>query len=57
MVSVVSTQLNGMSDVLILPTGHVFMRYDDIVADEVIHFLGNGHFFQPDDSFTNPSGD
>jgi pimeloyl-ACP methyl ester carboxylesterase len=57
MVSVESTQLEGMTDFLTLPTDHVFMRYDNLVADEVIHFLRHGRFFPPHDSLTSPSDD
>ena len=57
MVSVESTQLGGMTDFLILPTDHVFMRYDRDVADEVVYFLRNGRFFTPDTVLTTPARD
>jgi len=43
-VSIESARVEGMTDFLSVPTGHVRIRDDDEVADEVIHFLRVGHF-------------
>ncbi len=44
MVSIESTQLDGMSDFIILPTDHVLMRYDSEVSEQTVHFLKTGQF-------------
>lgn len=43
-VSVWSTRLTGMTDFLLVHTGHVRIRRDDEVADEIVHFLREGRF-------------
>ncbi len=43
-VSVESARVEGMTDFLIVPQGHVQIRRDDRVADEVVHFLRAGRF-------------
>ncbi len=43
-VALENTKLEGMTDFLIVDTGHTFMRYSAEVAAEVIHFLQHGRF-------------
>ncbi len=43
-VSVDATRLPGMTDFLVVRTGHVRIRRDDVVADETVHFLRHGRF-------------
>jgi pimeloyl-ACP methyl ester carboxylesterase len=51
LVSVKSTQIDGMTDFLLVDTSHSMMRYNETVARETIHFLKEGHFSQsPPDS-------
>ncbi|MGE3318380.1 MAG: esterase/lipase family protein [Candidatus Berkiella sp.] len=45
-VSIKSTQLPGMKDHLILPSGHSFMMYNPKVLEQITYFLANGHFFR-----------
>lgn len=49
MVSIESARLEGMSDFIILPTDHVFMRYDSEVSEQTVHFLKTGHFKREND--------
>lgn len=45
LVSVESTKLkNGMTDFIVIETGHSMMRYNDEVAKQTIMFLTNGRF-------------
>ena len=46
MVPVESTRLPGMTDFIVLETGHSMMRYDKDVAIQVIHFLEKGRFLR-----------
>ncbi len=43
-VSTVSTQVNGMTDYLVVPHGHTFIMNQPIVIEQTIHFLGYGAF-------------
>jgi len=43
-VSVESTRVTGMTDFLIVRSGHVQIRRNDEVADETVHFLRYGRF-------------
>lgn len=43
-VSLESARVEGMTDFLAVPMGHVQIRRDDRVADEVVHFLRTGQF-------------
>ena len=43
-VSVDDTRVEGMTDFLIVRTGHVQIRRNDLVADETVHFLRHGRF-------------
>ena len=45
-VSVKSTQIDGMTDFLLVDASHSMMRYNQTVARETIHFLKEGHFSQ-----------
>ncbi|MEM8885967.1 MAG: alpha/beta fold hydrolase [Planctomycetota bacterium] len=38
------TRLPGMTDFMLVPGGHVRMRYDATSAEQVIHFLRTGRF-------------
>lgn len=44
LVTVEATRLEGMSDFIVIRTGHGFMRYDQEVAQQTISFLKNGRF-------------
>jgi pimeloyl-ACP methyl ester carboxylesterase len=44
LVTVEATRLEGMSDFIVIPTGHAFMRYDQEVARQAIRFLKDGRF-------------
>ena len=44
LVTVEATRLEGMSDFIVLSTGHAFMRYDAEVARQTISFLNDGKF-------------
>ena len=44
LVSVESTKIDGMTDFIIIETGHSMMRYDREVADQTIEFIKNGAF-------------
>lgn len=44
MVSVESAKLEGMTDFILVETGHSAMRYDKNVSDYTINFLKNGRF-------------
>ena len=43
-VSVEATKIDGMTDFIIIETGHSMMRYDSEVADQTIEFIKNGVF-------------
>jgi pimeloyl-ACP methyl ester carboxylesterase len=43
-VSVEATKIDGMTDFIIIETGHSMMRYDSEVADQAIEFIKNGMF-------------
>jgi hypothetical protein len=43
-VSVEATKIDGMTDFIIIETGHSMMRYDSEVADQTIEFIKNGQF-------------
>lgn len=43
-VPVDSTKLAQMSDFILVDSSHAFMRYNEVVAQEVIQFLRNGKF-------------
>ncbi len=45
-VSVESTKVEGMKDFVALPTTHPFMMKNEIVIEQVVHFLKNGKFFE-----------
>ena len=44
LVTIDSTRVEGMTDFLVVPTGHAGLRYDEDVARQTIHFLSNGRF-------------
>jgi len=44
LVSVESTKVSGMSDFILVETGHSMMRYNEEVANQAIYFLKHGHF-------------
>jgi len=44
LVSVEATKIDGMTDFIIIETGHSRMRYDSEVADQTIEFIKNGEF-------------
>ncbi len=44
LVTVEATRLEGMSDFIVIRTGHTFMRYDRDVARQTINFLNEGEF-------------
>jgi len=44
LVSVEATKIDGMTDFIIIETGHSMMRYDSEVADQTIEFIKNGVF-------------
>jgi pimeloyl-ACP methyl ester carboxylesterase len=44
LVTVEATRLDGMSDFIVIRTGHAFMRYDPEVARQTISFLNEGKF-------------
>ncbi|MHC4410431.1 MAG: esterase/lipase family protein [Planctomycetota bacterium] len=44
LVPIESARFDGMKDFLLVPTEHVWMRYDADTADQVIHFLQHGEF-------------
>ncbi len=46
LVPVEATKLEGMSDFLVVRTGHAFMRYDDEVARQTVAFLKDGAFLR-----------
>jgi pimeloyl-ACP methyl ester carboxylesterase len=43
-VSLASTQVEGMKDFVALPVSHALMMRNDVVIDQVKHFLRNGRF-------------
>jgi len=44
LVSVEATKIDGMTDFIIIETGHSMMRYNSEVADQTIEFIKNGAF-------------
>lgn len=44
LVSIEATKLKGMSDFVIIKSGHTMMRYNEKVALQAISFLRNGYF-------------
>ena len=48
LVSIEATKLKGMSDFVLINTGHSMMRYNEEVAIQAISFLRNGHFNKAD---------
>ena len=46
LVPVESTKLEGMSDFIVVETGHAFMRYDEEVARQTVAFLWDGAFLR-----------
>jgi hypothetical protein len=44
LVSIEATKIDGMTDFIIIETGHSMMRYDREVADQTIEFIKNGVF-------------
>jgi len=44
LVSVEATKIDGMTDFIIIETGHSMMRYDSEVAEQTIEFIKNGAF-------------
>lgn len=44
LVSVEATKIDGMTDFIIIKTGHSRMRYDSAVAEQTIEFIKNGAF-------------
>jgi pimeloyl-ACP methyl ester carboxylesterase len=46
LVSVESTKLEGMTDFVVVQTGHSAMRYSSAVANQVVSFLKNGRFLE-----------
>ncbi len=54
LVTVEATRLEGMSDFIVLRTGHTFMRYDPEVARQTISFLNDGSFVQEEEKGEQP---
>lgn len=52
-VSVNSTQMQGMSDYVLIADDHNFIRYNLNVADEIAHFLKKGVFIHPNEKKGN----
>lgn len=46
LVPVEATKLEGMSDFVVVESGHAFMRYDEEVARQTVAFLRDGAFLQ-----------
>ena len=44
LVSIKATKIDGMTDFIIIETGHSRMRYDSEVADQTIEFIKKGVF-------------
>ena len=44
LISVEATKIDGMTDFIIIETGHSMMRYNSEVADQTIEFIKNGVF-------------
>lgn len=47
-VTIKSTQLPGMKDHVVLPSGHSLMMYNPKVLEQITYFLANGHFLRDD---------
>ncbi|MEX1197771.1 MAG: alpha/beta fold hydrolase [Pseudohongiellaceae bacterium] len=47
-VTVENTKVEGMQDFIALPYTHTFIMVRREAIEQVIHFLGNGHFQRPD---------
>lgn len=54
LVTVEATRLEGMSDFIVLRTGHAFMRYDPEVARQTISFLNDGSFVREEEKGEQP---
>jgi pimeloyl-ACP methyl ester carboxylesterase len=54
LVTVEATRLEGMSDFIVMTTGHAFMRYDPEVARQTINFLKEGKFAREQDERQQP---
>ncbi len=46
-VPVKRTQIEGMSDHVVIPTNHSFMMFNNEVIDQTLYFIDNGHFRRP----------
>jgi pimeloyl-ACP methyl ester carboxylesterase len=54
LVTVEATRLEGMSDFIVMNTGHAFMRYDPEVARQTISFLKEGEFAREQEKRQQP---
>jgi hypothetical protein len=50
LVSIESTKIDGMTDFIVIETGHSMMRYDSEVADQTVAFIKFGAFKDESDS-------
>ena len=58
LVTVEATRLDGMSDFIVIRTGHAFMRYDQEVARQTVAFLKEGRFSrQQEEPGQSPASD
>jgi pimeloyl-ACP methyl ester carboxylesterase len=56
LVTVEATKLEGMSDFIVIRTGHSFMRYDQEVARQTVSFLRDGRFSRQQGESRVPGG-
>ena len=56
LVTVEATKLEGMSDFIVIRTGHSFMRYDHEVARQAVAFLRDGRFSRQQEEGRMPEG-
>ena len=56
LVTVEATKLEGMSDFIVIRTGHSFMRYDQEVARQAVAFLRDGRFSRQQEEGRMPEG-